>query len=186
MASLIYYRKEREDFGIAFTKKLTLKEAEIVYNKLLKHFKLQRVRLEWTSGRNHPCCSSWRICLNIDSNTFGVLCHEVAHLYQHQFPKYRGNGTWHNKKHRRVMKRMTAYCEKKSWFEEELKRRTDPKPEKPEPTKDELKLKEIARLENNWKRYQTKLKLYSNKLKKTQKRIERMKKEVILFLTYVL
>ena len=177
MANLIYYRNEKVEFEKAFHKNLSSStKTEIVYKKLLKHFKLRPVRLEWTSGRVKPKCCSWRVLLNRDWNTYGVLCHELGHLYQFQYPKYKGNGTWHNKKHKRIMKRMIAYCEKKNWFEDELNRRLEPKPEKPKPSSEELTLKVITRLEGNCKRYQTKLKLYGNKLKKVQKKIERLKK----------
>lgn len=175
MADLLYYRKEREEFEEAFKKSLSVDGAEIVYKKLLKHFKIRPVRLDWTSGCIRPKCSSWRVLLNYHYNTFGVLCHEVGHLWMFQKTDKQG----HNKKHKKIMKRMIHYCEKKNWFEEELNRRLAPKPVKPEPTKEELNLKLIARLENNCKRYQTKLKLYSGKLKKTQKKIERIKKRTI-------
>jgi hypothetical protein len=72
------------------------------------------------------------------------------------------------------MKSIIAYCEKKDWFEAELQSRLAPKPVKPEPTKAELRLKVIARLQGNCKRYQTKIKLYSNKFKKAQKKIARL------------
>lgn len=177
MASLIYYKVEKVEFTKAFQRELEVSEAEIIFKKLLRHFKLRPVGLKWTSGRNHPSCSSWRIVLNVDYNNYGTLCHEIAHLYQFQYPKYRGNGTFHNKKHKRVMARMVRYCEKRNWFEDELKRRLAFKEPKPEPTKEELKLKTIVRLENNCKRYQTKIKLYSNKLEKAQKQIVKLKRQ---------
>ena len=176
MANLVYYRNEEVEFEEAFKKSMSVEEAKIVYKKLLKHFKLSPVRLEWTSGRIKPKCCSWRVLLNVSWNTFGVLCHEVGHLYQFQYPKYKGNGTWHNKKHKKIMTRMIRYCEKKNYWKEEFERRLAPKPVKPEPTKQELRLKVIERLESNCKRYQTKLKLYSNKLKKAQKKIVRLKR----------
>ena len=64
MANLIYYRNEKVEFEKAFQNKMTIYEAEIVYKKLLKHFKLRPVRMEWTSGRNHPHCNSWGVVLN--------------------------------------------------------------------------------------------------------------------------
>lgn len=176
MARLVYYRKEKEDFQEAYGKELSVEEAEIIYKKLCRHFKLRVVRLEWTSGRNHACCNGWRVMLNRDWNNFGVLCHEVGHLYQFQFPKFRGNGTWHNKKHNKVMKRMVNYCEKKDWFESELKRRTEPKKPKPEPSKDEVRRKKIQRLEESTKRCISRIKRYENLMKKNNRKIAGLKR----------
>ena len=167
MANLVYYSKEKVEFKEAFTRELSTETAEIIYKKLCKHFKLRRVALRWTSGRNHPKCSSWRVLLNVSWNNFGVLCHELAHLYTHQ----RLSGWGHNKKHWRVMKRMIRYCENKNWFKEELERRTAPKQPKPEPTKEEIRLKKIERLEQGIKRHKTKIKRCQTLIKKNNRRI---------------
>jgi len=177
MADLIYYRTEKITFQNAFEKKMDTTEAKIVFAKLVRHFKLGQVYLDWTSGRNHPRASRFprKVLLNVDWNSFGVLCHELAHIKQ----MIKGNAghNWHNKKHLKYMKGMIAYCEKKNWFEDELQKRLAPKPIKPEPTKDELKASLILRLEKNCKKYQTKIKMYSNKLKKAQKKIIRLNKK---------
>jgi len=172
MASLIYYRKEREEFDEAFKKELSICQAEIIYKKLCKHFKLRMPRLVWTSGRNHPHCSQWSICLNYNYNTIGVICHELAHLFM--FQKLNTHG--HNKKHKRIMKRMIRYCEKKNWFEAELKRRTEPKPQKPEPTKQEIQQQKITKAEKKMKRYEMKIKMYQKKLSKANKSLTILKK----------
>lgn len=172
MAHLIYYQKENEAFKDAFGRQMDWKESEMVYPKLCRHFKLRRVRLEWTSGRNHPSCASWRITLNYNWNNFGILCHELAHLFMYQ--KIGKGG--HNKKHWRVMKRMICYCQKKNWFEEELKRRTEPKPVKPDPTKEEIRLKKIERFERGIKRHQTKIKRCTTLIKKNNRRIAHLRR----------
>ena len=69
---------------------------------------------------------------------------------------------------------MLRYCEKKNWFEEELKRRLTPKPVKLEPTEDEIQAKKIEHLLTLTKKYERKLKLYSTKLKKTQRKLSRL------------
>jgi len=177
MANLVYYKNENEEFKEAFGKVMTRQETEMVYLKLCRHFKLRKVSIEWTSGRNHPCCNAWRICFNLDWNNFGVFCHELAHLYQFQYPKYRGDGNrFHNKKHRRIMKRMVNYCQNKNWFEIELKRRTEPKPEKPEPSKDELRQIKIKRFEQSTKKCLSKIKRYQNLIKKNNRRIVHLKR----------
>ena len=123
MARLVYYMNEKEVFKTAFEKKMSVNEARIVFDKLARHFKLGRVELDWTSGSRCPKAykSIWghRIKLNSSYNTFGVLCHELAHIQE--FIKYKKSR--HNKKHFRIMKRMIVYCERKNYFEAELKRR---------------------------------------------------------------
>lgn len=169
----IYYKKENIEFKEAFEIKLCMETARMVYKKLCRHFKLRRVSLQWTSGCVRPKCSSWRVLLNMSNNTFGVLCHEVGHLYQFQKPKYKQG---HNKWHRKIMKRMVSYCEKKDWFKEELERRTKPKEPKPEPTPIELRLKKIERLEQGIKRHSTKIKRCQTLIKKNNRRISALKR----------
>jgi hypothetical protein len=166
MANLVYYSDERKEFKEAFEKKLTYQEAEIIYSKLCHHFKLREVRIEWTSGRNHPKCASYRIILNYDYNSIGVLCHEVAHLYQLQKPRKFTN--WHNKEHKKIMKRMVNYCNKKNWFEQELQRRLKPKV-KTEPTQQENKAKELIKLQEKIVKCEKKILFYQRKLSKIKK-----------------
>lgn len=176
MAYLVYYSKEKEEFKKAFTRELSVETAEMTYKKLCRHFKLREVRLEWTSGRNHPRCSSWRVLLNSSWNNFGVLCHELAHLFSHQ--KFHSFG--HNKKHWKIMKRMIYYCEKKNWFEEELERRTEIKEPKPELTKKEIRLKKIESLElaikNATKKQEARIKRTQNLIKKNNRKISALKR----------
>jgi hypothetical protein len=177
MANLVYYKNEKIEFIEAFKRRMTINEAEIVFEKLCKHFKLhrtyQRVNLCWTSGSRCPkAFGTSAITLNVDCNDFGRLCHELAHIRERL--KY-GN-TGHTRRHRRVMKTILTYCKKKNYWEQELKERLTEKPTKPELTKDELRLKVIERLEKNSKRYQTKVKMYQKKLDKAQKKIKRLKK----------
>ena len=175
MARLVFYSKERTDwFPDAYNKTLkNWQQAEIVVEKLIRHFKAGSVRVDWTSGNRNPkAFGYYRILLNYNHINFGVICHEVAHIIEVR----KSGHSRHNKRFKKVMKKVVNYCKRKVWFEQELIRRTAPKPVKPEPTKEELKTELILRLENNCKRYQTKLKLYSHKLKKTQKKILRLQK----------
>ena len=169
MAYLKYYRDERAEFKEAFEKKMSVKEAEIVFAKLCRHFKISP-RLEWTSGRNHPrACGSYLVRLNIDMNDFGCLCHELAHALHLKNKSCRDNENYHGKKHHRIMKRMINYCMKKQWFAEELAKRTAPKQVKPAPSQEEIKMKELIRVERNIKRYEKKIKFYSKKLSKAKR-----------------
>lgn len=173
MAYLVYYQKERKEFKDAQEKKLSVQTVEMVYKKLCKHYKIPPTRIKWTSGRNHPN-AGWSITLNRDErwNNFLVLCHEFAHHLGQR--RYGFNG--HNKKHWRLMKKIINYCRRKNWWENEFERRLEPKPIKPEPTKDELRQKKIQRLEESTKRCLSKIKRYQNIIKKNQRRISALKR----------
>lgn len=187
MANLVYYRDEKVVFKDAFEKQIGITDAEIILAKLIRHYKLPKLAyLDWTSGRNHPHADGSHITLNRDWNNVGVLCHELAHHYQKNNFKMRmyyrnlGFNRWHDKKHHRIMKSMINYCRKKNWFEAEIDRRTSVKLPKPEPTEQEVRLKLIARLEMNCKRYQTKIKMYGTKLRKAEKKIARQKARIVM------
>ena len=179
MANLVYYINERETFKNAFQKKMNCEEAEIVFEKLCRHFKLhrlyQKVHLHWTSGSRCPkAFGTSAIKLNVDCNTFGVLCHELAHIKS--MMKYGKMG--HNKRHQKIMRTMISYCERHNWFEIELQRRLTPRPAKPELTHEELISKTIERLEGNCKRYTIKIRMYQRKLHKAQLKIGRLRAKI--------
>ena len=168
MAHLIYYRQEHELFKEEWNKTLnSTEECRIVIKKLLRHYKLGTPRISFTSGRNYSCAGSWEITINISQMNFAVLCHELSHVYQARRLNFNSGDKWHTKKHRTIMKRMLNYCKKKNWFETELKRRTEPKPIKPEPSKDELRQKKIQKLEQSTKKCLSKIKRYQNLIRLT-------------------
>lgn len=170
--SLVYYCTEKTDFPEAYGKTVSVEEAEIVFQKLVRHFKLGRVWLEWTSGRNHPMAyGDYKVKLNVDWNNFGVLCHELAHIRE----KKKYGETGHFKRHRRLMKTMIVYCKRKNWFAEELTRRTAPKI-RPEPSKQEVRVQTIQRLEEAIKRHQSKIKRCQTLIKKSNRRIAHLKR----------
>ena len=176
MANLKYYRNERIEFRTEFDNMIYYDALVVVTKKLCKHFKLTNVNIETTSGRNYSRANRYRVKINTDDMSFGTLCHELAHVYQLQRLDYRKGDRFHDKKHRKIMIRMLNYCNKKNYWKAELDKKFVVKLIKPEPTKDELKAKEIVRIELNLKRYHTKLKLYSNKIKKAEKRLRRLQK----------
>ena len=182
MAHLIYYRQEYELFKEEHEKNLnSTEECRIVIKKLLRHFKLGEPRISFTSGRNHSCAGRWEITINTNQMNFAVLCHELAHVYQAKRDGFKSGDKWHTKRHRRIMKRILNYCQKKGWFESELKRRIEPKPEKPEPTKDELRQKKIQRLEQSTKKCLSKIKRYQNSIKKNHRRIGSLKRFILIW-----
>src|SRR3990167_2389747 len=163
MANLVYYKQERELFKGEWEKGLNgTDECRIVLKKLLRHFKLGKPIISFTSGRNHSCAGRWEITINVSQMNFAVLCHELGNVYQATRLNFQSGDKWHTKKHRTIMKRILNYCRKKNWFETELKRRTEPKPEKPEPTKDEIRQKKIKKLEQSTKKCLSKIKRYQN------------------------
>ena len=179
MTNLIYYRDEKKEFQEEFKKELpSLEAVRIVVCKLQKHFKLGDVDLDFTSGRNHSHASRWHITINVGQTNFGVICHELAHVFQAQKLEHESGDKWHTKKHKRIMKRMLAYCRKKNWFEVELDRRLAEKPIKPEPTKEEQRVHRIRQLEIRKQSYERKIKLSENKIKKLNRQISALKRFV--------
>lgn len=166
MTYLVYYQEEKVEFKEAFEKKFnSTEEAEIVLKKLIRHYKLREPSISWTSGRNHAHAGRWNITLHRDHNNFGFLCHELGHTFTGQ----KFNDVGHNKKHKKAMKRFIAYCSKKEWFTTELSRRLAPKAPKSEPTKLEVKAKELIKQQEKIIRYEKKVLFYSRKLSKAKK-----------------
>ena len=177
--SLRFYAEEKIWFKDAFEKTLTVPEAEILFSKLCRHFKLGQPLLEWTSGRNHPNCGGWKIRLNCDWNNFGVLAHELGHRVvglQRRAKLGLNKGQAHGKELKKAMQRIVNYCTRKNWFATELATRTAPRPEKPEPTKQELRSKKITVQNEKIKRYKTKIRLYTTKLRKAQKSLSHLER----------
>jgi hypothetical protein len=169
MANLIYYMIERKEFAEAFDKKLTSsKEAIIIINKLLRHFKLNLVQIYFTSGRNHSNARKWKITINFENCDFGTICHEVAHVYQFQKLMNSGYENWHNKEHKKLMKRMINYCKKRDWFSQELDRRTTIKI-KPEASKEEIRANELIKLQQKIIKYEKKILFFQRKLSKAKR-----------------
>lgn len=158
--------------------KLSDVQAEMMVMKLAKHFKLSIRYVEFYNYRT-ALAYKWERKIRLWHNPdVRIICHEVCHfLCWSKFPdKQVRHGT---KRWYRQLSILTNYAKKKNYWKEEFERRTAPKPVKPEPTKQELRLVVIERLEGNCNRYHTKLKLYSNKLKKAEKKINRLKLYVV-------
>lgn len=167
MAQLKYYRTENDEFAETYDKQLNHKETEIVFQKLLRHFKLRG----WIKFTNRvgggSCGRSGRVKLRWNTN-FGVLCHEVAHLYE--FTKH--GGSRHAKRHKRIMARIIRYCQKKQWWADEVVARLAPKPVKVV-TAEEKKTALILQRQQQISRYEKRLayfvKLYKNKIGKAKR-----------------
>jgi len=181
MTDLVYYRKERTDFQKYYDNKLSgYKSIEIVVEKLYKHFKLGTPYLEFTSGWRHSKWSPSRIVINSDHASYGLIAHEVGHGLAYK--KY-GTNVGHTKKHRTQMKRILAYLEKKKFFADELERRLAPKPEKPQPTKDDVRDQRIEKSKEKILRYQKKIKFYTRKLSRAKRSLTMLQKNKVRMVT---
>lgn len=163
---LKFYDNERVEFKEAFEKSLSYNELEMVFKKLCRHFKISP-SLYYGRGSH---ANKWSIQIaNRWGLNFGVLCHELAHVYT--WKKY-GCRVGHGKKMWNVMRRIINYCKKKNYWSEELDKRTEIKI-KPEPTKEEVQLKKIDKKKADLIRYEKRLdyftRLYSNKIKKAKR-----------------
>lgn len=170
MPYLQYYQQERKDFPEPQAKTLTCKGVEIVVKKLSRHFKLGNIDVEFTSGRNYSKGSRYRVRINMSNmNNFLVVCHELAHVYQLRILNFQSGDRWHGKVHNKIMKRMIHYCEKKNWFQEEIEKRLQPRAPKPEPSKDEIRAKELIKLQEKIVGYEKKILFYTKKMRKAKR-----------------
>lgn len=121
-----FYERENKIFSEADDKKLNKEEMKIVFKKLKRHFRkkvINSLRIEFNSNWNGHFRGGVFCNYYIDmpkQSSFRLLCHEFAHAIDYQ---KRGKSK-HDKKLMRVIKRVIRYCEKKNWWEEELKKRT--------------------------------------------------------------
>jgi hypothetical protein len=180
MAYLKYYLEERLVFPEAHKRELkSTEEIRIVFRKLIRHFKVGKHKWSQPSlffGRRN-CANGNHVKIKIPTN-FLVLCHEIAHSKHMKKVEHEKNIgkiprekkiRYHGRQHFRIMKSMIRYCEKKGWFEQELQRRTAPKPAKPEPTEQEIMAKKLEQTRLKIKRWESRLKRAENRLKKLRR-----------------
>ena len=172
MSNLVFYRMEKGWFGDSI-KFGSVKEAELVAWKLVRHFKLPLQSIDWTSGRNYGRAYGMsRIRLNVDMNTTGLLCHELGHILEVK----RFGSTSHHKRLRRCIGRLVRYGTKMGWWRDEVVRRLSPKPVKPMPTKAELRQVRIELVSAKIKRYEGKVGMYERKLGRARRSLMMLKK----------
>lgn len=159
-------------------KRLTSDEAEIIFTKLKSHYKLPPKyhlrftdRLRSCSGR----CNYWGRILLRWKTDLHTLCHEVAHAIDFTEDGIRKHKRYHSKKFYRLVSRVCLYCVNHNFWTDELKKRLEPKPIKPEPTESESRLIRIKKKQDDLLRYEKKLKyytkLYTNKIKRARRSI---------------
>ena len=160
MARLVFYQKEWKVHKEAYEKKIVGNDdTQFIAKKLMRHFKIRcRVISGGTQGGGRAWVSTFGSTIKVPKECpFGVLCHELAHVWQH---KLEGK-TKHNKGLARLIRRMNHYCEKKGYWETELAKRNEPKPEKPKPTAHELRAAKIERRRAQIRKYDSRIKYYT-------------------------
>lgn len=173
--SLKFYSDETVLYSEAYSRKLDSQEAQIVFKKLCRHYKLH-LRLYFNSRRHGGIYNSGGYVELGHSSSFGLMCHEVSHAIYRR--KYGRTKTSHNKKLMRILGRLVNYCKKKDWWEAEINKRTEIKPQKPEPTKQEIRIGKIEHKKNMILRYHKKLKFYSNKVKKAERSVRMLERYI--------
>lgn len=180
MAQLLYYQQEREQFPEEHSRHLKDAEAEIIFKKLCRHFKLGNAKLIFDNRGNHGGYNwgkGWHIQINHSPNLLDFL-HEMAHIFHCRYRRKQGEH-YHNKKFNRVVKRFVNYCRKKNYWQEEIIKRTAPKPPKPEPTKEEIRMRKTKKVREKFKRYESKIKLYTTKLNKAKRSLAALERNDI-------
>ena len=155
--------------------KVSNKEAEMVVKKLSKHFKLSIRYVEFYGFRDSGMASSWSGRIRLSNNpSVHVICHEVCHFLcwkkvrQGKFKKHPQHGS---KKWLTQLKVVHNYVIKHNYWKEEFERRTQPKEPKPEPTKQELRIKKLKQLEDRKQKYERRIRLSENRIKKINRQI---------------
>lgn len=168
MARLVFYQKEWKVHKEAYEKKIVGNDdTQFIAKKLMRHFKIRcKVISGGTQGGGRAWINSLGSTIRVPRECpFGVLCHELSHVWQHK----REGKTKHNKGLARLIQRMVNYCKKKGYWETELAKRNEPKPTKPEPTAQELRAAKIERRKTQIKRIESKIGYYQTLLKKRKR-----------------
>ena len=142
MSHLIYYQTEKEEFKEAWAIKFSVAEADIIVPKIMRHYKILPQEkphgsggryFYFTSGNRHALFDGHTITLNVDWLNLGEIAHEVAHAIDYKKCQKKGmlRKSWHNKRHRRIMGKVIAYCLKRDNWKAETTRRLRSKESKP-------------------------------------------------------
>jgi hypothetical protein len=171
----VWHFKELQEYKEENKIKLIDEEAVWITKKIAKHFKIGQYTIGFHGYNGSARISRFGHYVTYSHNpTMYLICHELCHALV--WKKYNRQIEHGSKKWKSGMKRLIAYCKKKNFWIEERQRRSQPKPQKPEPTKDEIKQQKIAKAEAKIKRYETKIKLYTKKLSRTKRSLTMLKK----------
>lgn len=168
MARLVFYQKDWEEHAEAFKRNINGdSDIQFIGRKLMRHFKIRckiqsggmRGGRAWIANWGYSTIRVPREC------AFGILCHELAHVWQHE----REGKTKHNKNLMKLIRRLNRYCEKRDYWKVELEKRNEPKAEKPEPTADEIRQGKIEKRRQQIKKYERKIHYYQSLKKRAER-----------------
>ena len=118
--TLVFYQKEGKRFKYAYSFKLNEKASQIVFDKLKRHFKLPKIKLQYDNRvkEGQFCEDDWVITIKKKSN-MGVIIHEVAHALQQKNESM----TKHDKQMMETIHYIYKYVKLKNFWKTELHRR---------------------------------------------------------------
>jgi hypothetical protein len=170
------YELEQEIFKDQYATTVPDESAQIIVNKMARHFKLRLGLIKFYGGRQSGMAyqhenflGKWSDIRLSHTPSLGLICHELAHAYEHKVNKVHRHGS---KGFIRSIQKFVNYGTKKNWWAEEIKNRTALKEPKAEPTKNAIRMDKIERTQKKIKHYESKVKFYTNKLKKAKKSLK--------------
>jgi len=169
MVWLKFYQKERELFPEAFKEKVKDKNVQLIVNKLCRHFKLGKIKVSFYGNR--VAHAYWWDITFPHNPSFGVICHEIAHI----FNRTRGLNNGHNKKLMRTIKRLVNYCKKKNYWREERERHNQVKPES---SKLDILKRKLSKSKKQVKQTEKKLKQAKIRVRRLRTALHKHKKRV--------
>lgn len=168
------YEKENSRWIEEGETKVSNEIARLMVRKLAKHFKLPIHHIYFRRGVTSTAYKWGREIKFWNNPSIKTICHEVCHFYcWKKFDKKVQHGS---KKWLSQMKIIINYVKRKNYWKEELERRTKPKEPKPEPTKQEIRLKRIQQLEERKKGYERRIRLSKNRIKKINRQVSGLKR----------
>lgn len=165
---------ERETWKVENDMKIPNEKAEMIVKKLIKHFKLPFRKIYFYGLRDSGHVWGSGLLRLSNNPSVHVICHEICHLLcwkkvrDGKLKKHPQHGS---KKWLKQLKIVHNYVIKNNYWKEELERRTTPKEPKPEPTKNEVRIKKVENLKASNKRFETKIKRCQTLIKKNNRRI---------------
>lgn len=149
-------------------------EAERITNKIARHFKLGKFRVYFYGNSGSARIWSYGKMRLSHNPSLATICHELCHpLCYKRYKKRIRHGT---KKWNYQLNRLIEYCRKKNFWKEEIEKWRQPKPIKPEPTKEELRQQRVKLLEERKQKYERRIKLAENRIKKINRQIAGLKR----------
>ena len=123
MSYLKFYQNERYKFPVAKQVHTSDKGAEIIIEKLRRHYKLRKYRkitIKFRNSRGGGTCYYCERKIILSHNpSLLLIAHEFAHLLNYE----KGKSHYHTKQLMISIKRILNYCFKKECWVQEISRR---------------------------------------------------------------